>query len=78
MSGYLSPDTFGSMPGNVRVADPATGIVYTLAFGPGSPPAVLYQAVSTWARAKSLLGPSWADAKRRAATWGVAKSIVGT
>jgi hypothetical protein len=82
---YGSPDTFGSVPGNVRVTDPATGIVYTLGIGAVDPvtqlPTVVYIVVSSWAVAKSRLpqpGGTWAAAKAAAASWAVAKSFVTT
>lgn len=73
-----SPDTFGSTPGNVRVSDPATGLTYTLGFGGGDPPAVVWTVLSTWALAKARLGPTWADAKRGATSWGMAKAVASS
>jgi hypothetical protein len=82
---YGSPDTFGSVPGNVRVIDPATGVVYTLGLGPVDPltqlPTVVYIVISSWALAKSRLplpNGTWAAAKAAAPTWGVAKAFVTT
>lgn len=82
---YGSPDTFGSVPGNVRVTDAATGIVYTLGIGPVDPltqlPTVVYIVVSSWALAKARLplpGGTWAAAKQAAPTWAVAKAFVTT
>jgi hypothetical protein len=77
-----APDTFSSTPGNVRLPNPATGITYILGFGPvggdGITPTVIWVVVSTWAIAKARLGPTWADAKARATTWGMAKAVASS
>jgi hypothetical protein len=81
MSGYATPDSFGSTPTtSPRLTDVRTGITWTLGFGVidvNGVPAVVWFAVSTWQVAKGRLGPTWSDAKRKASTWGIAKAEVG-
>jgi hypothetical protein len=77
MSDYASPDSFGSVPGVPTATNPADGLTYTLGFQ-GAPPVPVWILVSTWLRAKQRFGATWADAKRNASTWGVAKAIVGS
>ena len=81
-SGYAVPDSFGSTPGAPIMVDPSTNITYTLGFGPspgpGLAPPTIFIATSTWSIAKFRLGPTWADAKRLASTWGIAKALVGS
>jgi hypothetical protein len=76
VSSYATPDSFGSAPGLPVATDPTTGLTYVLGFNDAThPPTPVWQLASTWARAKILLGPSWAHAKQRAPTWGIAKAL---
>lgn len=79
MSGYASTDGFGPLATGVKATNPATGIAYTLGFGPPAADGNLtaeWVVASTWAVAKTRLGATWAQAKQNLATWGTAKAVV--
>lgn len=72
-------DNFGAVATGIKSTNPASGIAYTLGFGPpgvDGNPIGEWVVASTWAVAKSRLGPTWAQAKQNLATWGAAKAVV--
>lgn len=81
MSSYAAADGFGTLSTGLVMVDPTSKQSYQIGFGPAGPdglPTVKWVVLSTWGHAKTLLGPTWATAKRNKITWGQAKAIVAS
>jgi hypothetical protein len=77
-AGDPAADGFGTSVG-LTVINQLTGVAYTLTFGPLGPdgfPTIVWVVAANWGKAKSVLGRTWADAKRSATTWAQAKAVV--